>query len=103
MTEKIVQSSAELKKKHISEPWAWNQIMVSYLSISGRNPSFKMPMELISIHLEGISGENESIDSIKKRFLAKLKETHLKNNQLDLHGLDHLSAKLLLQETFIVI
>lgn len=38
------------------------------------------------------------ISEIKSRYVEQLRTSHVKKSKLDLHGLDHLSAKLLLQE-----
>lgn len=86
-------------------PLAWKQTVSGYLTIAiKQEPSAQvMVLKYLSNFLPKeiqLLKTPLTIETIQDTLLQKLKEYHFKEGYLDLHGLDHLSAALLLQEGF---
>ncbi|STX29205.1 Response regulator consisting of a CheY-like receiver domain and a Fis-type HTH domain [Legionella beliardensis] len=84
-------------------PLEWQMAVASYLTIAYQTQNVNL-RALISQHLKRLfptcstNQPNEIIKQIETMFINKLKLTHVKNSQIDLHHLDYLSASLLLNK-----
>ena len=76
----------------------WGQTVIGYLGLAKHST---LTVSQVQRLFPKIQWTSEVIDykTVKEQFILALKALHLKNDILDLHSLDHASAKLLLEET----
>jgi hypothetical protein len=85
-------SSDAIKIEHLS--FEWCQSVSSYLCIAENNPEALINVSVLKYFFPDVTSHDMS--ALKELFVDDLKHKCVKGNSLDLHGLDHLSARLLL-------
>jgi hypothetical protein len=107
LTKAIQQSSAKLNLlyskcltslSYAANPTAWSQSVASLLKLSKTNKInlFSKP-DCAELLLPG-NMVDPSLEQVTELFIDTLTANHVKNNLLNLHGLDHLSAQKLLTD-----
>ena len=85
-------SSDTINIEHFSLEWC--QSVSSYLCLAENNPQESINSSVLKYFFPDVTSYEMS--ALKKLFVDDLKNKCVKGNSLDLHGLDHLSARFLL-------
>ena len=85
-------SSDAIKIEYLSLEWC--QSVSSYLCIAENNPEALINPRAFEYFFPDVASYEMSV--LKKLFIDALKSKYVKNECVDLHGLDHLSARFLL-------
>jgi len=85
-------SSDAIKIEYLSLEWC--QSVSSYLCIAENNPEALINLRAFKYFFPYVASYEMSV--LKKLFIDALKSKYVKNECVDLHGLDHLSARFLL-------
>jgi hypothetical protein len=95
----LVSKFPKLSKDLQKNRWEWSQAAASYLQLKYNSPLHnKIGAQVVKYFFPGeqVDTREYLTDEFKALLVASLKKKHLMNCVLDLHELDHLSARLLL-------
>ena len=95
-------NALEEKKPHynqlVQNDWARNQLVSSYIALSNTFNNKQHEEDFLKQKGQYIFSKiNDESSNVKDRFYQELVNKYVKDDVLDLHGLDHLTAKYLLK------